>query len=575
MSYFDAKIELQATDEELIHSFKDLENYRDVCSLLEVTPKHLHYILYKKKNLYYQFDIPKKNGGTREIYAPCDSLKILQQKLNYIMSLIYNPKYTIHGFVKSRGIVSNAKQHLGKSYILNFDLYDFFPSINFGRVRGILRSYFGLGDHAATIIANICCFNNSLPQGAPTSPILSNIVCFNLDKELQFIAKQHSCIYTRYADDITFSTTKKDFPKSVAFKTDSQIFLGKKILKVIEKNSFKVNENKTRLHNRYQNLSVTGITVNEKLNVPRNYIKRIRAMLRCIETNTSEDAQVIFLEKYKFRYRANMEPPNIMNVLHGMINYVGFVRGLDDEIFKKLALRYNLIVGNDKIKVKKDNLALWESYVWVVEVGYKDDDDFYAEEQGTGFFLKNVGFVTNAHVIEKYDGESINAIYLNRSRYSEEQKLASIITIDKDRDIAILYVEGFDIDYGFSYNIHLNLGQEIILLGYPNHGDGNSLYINKGQLVQYRSHYMPNTLNKETGKLGVKQERVTISSRIVTGNSGGPVINLQNEVIGIATKGFKDISPNLKDDSTAESMIVKIKDILSVLSQKSKLHHEN
>ncbi|MEC3655600.1 reverse transcriptase domain-containing protein [Bacillus siamensis] len=575
MSYFDAKIELQATDEELIHSFKDLENYRDVCSLLEVTPKHLHYILYKKKNLYYQFDIPKKNGGTREIYAPCDSLKILQQKLNYIMSLIYKPKYTIHGFVKSRGIVSNAKQHLGKSYILNFDLYDFFPSINFGRVRGILRSYFGLGDHAATIIANICCFNNSLPQGAPTSPILSNIVCFNLDKELQFIAKQHSCIYTRYADDITFSTTKKDFPKSVAFKTDSQIFLGKKILKVIEKNSFKVNENKTRLHNRYQNLSVTGITVNEKLNVPRNYIKRIRAMLRCIETNTPENAQVIFLEKYKFRYRANMEPPNIMNVLHGMINYVGFVRGLDDEIFKKLALRYNLIVGNDKIKVKKDNLALWESYVWVVEVGYKDDDDFYAEEQGTGFFLKNVGFVTNAHVIEKYDGESINAIYLNRSRYSEEQKLASIITIDKDRDIAILYVEGFDIDYGFSYNIHHNLGQEIILLGYPNHGDGNSLYINKGQLVQYRSHYMPNTLNKETGKLGVKQERVTISSRIVTGNSGGPVINLQNEVIGIATKGFKDISPNLKDDSTAESMIVKIKDVLSVLSQMSKLHREN
>lgn len=575
MSYFDAKIELQATDEELIHSFKDLENYRDVCSLLEVTPKHLHYILYKKKTLYYQFDIPKKNGGTREIYAPCDSLRILQQKLNYIMSLIYKPKYTIHGFVKGRGIVSNAKQHLGKSYILNFDLYDFFPSINFGRVRGILRSYFGMGDHAATIIANICCFNNSLPQGAPTSPILSNIVCFNLDKELQFIAKQHSCIYTRYADDITFSTTKKDFPKSVAFKTDSQIFLGKKILKVIEKNSFKVNENKTRLHNRYQNLSVTGITVNEKLNVPRNYIKKIRAMLRCIETNTPEDAQVIFLEKYKFRYRANMEPPNIMNVLHGMINYVGFVRGLDDEIFKKLALRYNLIVGTDKIKVKKSNLALWESYVWVVEVGYKDDDDFYAEEQGTGFFLKNVGFVTNAHVIEKYDGESINAIYLNRSRYSEEQKLASIITIDKDRDIAILYVEGFDIDYGFSYNIHHNLGQEIILLGYPNHGDGNSLYINKGQLVQYRSHYMPNTLNKETGELGVKQERVTISSRIVTGNSGGPVINLQNEVIGIATKGFKDISPNLKDDSTAESMIVKIKDVLSVLSQMSKLHREN
>lgn len=571
MSYFDAKIKLQATDEELMASFKELENFRDVCRLLEVTPKHLHYILFKKKNLYYQFDIPKKSGGTREILAPCDSLKILQQKLNYIMTLIYKPKYPIHGFVKGKGIISNAKQHLRKNYILNFDLQDFFPSINFGRVRGILKSYFRMGDNAATIIANICCFNNSLPQGAPTSPILSNMVCFSLDKELQSVAKQHSCIYTRYADDVTFSTTKEAFPRSVAFKTNNQIFLGKKVLRIIEKNGFKVNENKTRLHNRSQNLSVTGITVNEKLNVPRNYIKKIRAMLRCLETNTQEVAQTIFLEKYKFRYRANMEPPDMMNVLRGMINYVGLVRGKDDDIFKKLAFRYNSIEGADKIKVMKDNSSLWELYVWVVEVGYKDEDDFYAEEQGTGFFLKNVGFVTNAHVIEKYDGESINAIYLNRSRYSEEQKPASIIAIDKDRDIAILHVEGYDIDYGFSYDTHHYLGQDIILLGYPNHGEGDSLYINKGQLVQFRSHYMPNIFNKETGELGVKQERVTISSRIVTGNSGGPVINLQNEVIGIATKGFKDISPNPKDDSTAESMIVKTEDVLSVLLKTKKI----
>jgi RNA-directed DNA polymerase len=565
MSYFDAKVELQATDDELRVAFTKLEGFRDVCDILEVTPTHLHYILYKKKDIYSRFEIPKKGKGTREILVPCDSLLILQKKLNYIMGLIYKPKYPVHGFVKGKGIVSNAKQHLKKNYILNFDLEDFFPSINFGRVRGILKSFFGIGDNAATIIANICCYKNSLPQGSPTSPIISNMICFRLDKEMQLIAKQNSCVYTRYADDLTFSTTKKDFPKGIAYFEDGEVQLSKRIQAVVEDNSFKINRNKTRLQNRYKNLGVTGITVNEKLNVQRNYIKKIRAILRCLELNSKEDAQKIFIEKYKFRITKNPNTPDIMDVLKGMINYVGMVKGREDLIFEKLALRYNNIAESEVFKIRKAHSEMWNSFVWVVEIGYEDTTEgFCAEEQGTGFFLKDVGFITNAHVVKHYDGQIINSIYVNRSRYSDEMLPASILYMDEDRDIAILHIDDYNNSFGFGYNLDHELGQEIILLGYPNYGNGDSLYINRGQLVQFRSHFMPNTFNKETGTLGVKQERITISSRIIYGNSGGPIINMQNEVIGVAAKGFKELSPSTKDDSTAQSIMIKIKDILDM-----------
>lgn len=376
MSYFDATVELKSNDEELIKSFRSLKDFRDVCKVLEVTPTHLHYILFKLKGKrYHKFSISKKGGGTREILAPCNSLKILQQKLNYIMSLIYRPKYNVHGFVKERGIVSNAKRHLNKKYILNFDLENFFPSINFGRVRGVLMSFFRIGKEAATVIANICCYENSLPQGAPTSPILSNMICFQLDKKMQLVAKQHSCIYTRYADDLTFSTSKDFFPRKLASLQDGVVSLGDKIHKIVEENGFKINQDKTRLSSNLQHMEVTGITVNEKLNVKRDYIKKVRAILRSLEIYSYEEAQEVFENKYRFRDTKSITMPDVLNVVKGMINYIGLIRGFDDLIFVKLALRYNVIVGYKAFNVKNDTFSEeWESYVWVVEVGLEDED---------------------------------------------------------------------------------------------------------------------------------------------------------------------------------------------------------
>lgn len=566
MSYFDPA-ELLATDEELKNSFSKLQNFRDVCNILKVTPNDLHNILFKRKDLYSSFEIPKKGTGTREILAPCSSLKSLQQKLNYIMNLVYVPKHPVHGYVKGRDIVTNARKHLNKNYILNFDLENFFPSINFGRVRGIFKGFFGMGEDAATIVANICCYKNSLPQGAPTSPIISNMICFQLDKEIQLLAKQNSCTYTRYADDLTISTTKKSFPKGIAFIGDSEVILAERLLKIIEDNGFKINSKKTRLNNRNQHLEVTGITVNEELNVNRNYIKKIRAILRCLETNSPEQAQKIFEEKYNFRHKKTINIPDATSVVKGMINFVGMVKGFDNSIFEKLAIRYNNIVGIEIFTLKSPELNERSLFVGVVELGYMESEQFYPEDQGSGFFLKDIGFITNAHVLQNYI-EDLSVIKVHRSRYNNEMKKAKILACDKKRDIAILEVEGYEKSIGFEYSLSYELEQDIILLGYPNYGSGDSLYTSKGHLVQYRNHYMGSMHNEETGELGLHQERIIISSRIVGGNSGGPVINNQGKVIGVATKGFKDISPSSKDDSTAESIIVKVEDVLKVYKEK-------
>lgn len=108
------------------------------------------------------------------------------------------------------------------------------------------------------------------------------MICFQLDKQMQLIAKQHSCVYTRYADDLTFSTTKDIFPSTIALIQDGSVSLGDKIIKAVEENGFKINQDKTRLSNSLQHMEVTGITVNEKLNVKRDYIKKVRAILRSL-----------------------------------------------------------------------------------------------------------------------------------------------------------------------------------------------------------------------------------------------------------------------------------------------------
>ena len=149
--------------------------------------------------------LPRDQIRSAVISAPDERLKFLQRKLADKIAQLYRPRNPVHGFVADRSIKTNALAHMRRRFVVNVDLKDFFPTISQNRVEGMLLSL-GIDARVAEILARICCNNRHLPQGAPSSPVLSNMICFRLDKELMSIAKDARCIYTRYADDITLSS---------------------------------------------------------------------------------------------------------------------------------------------------------------------------------------------------------------------------------------------------------------------------------------------------------------------------------------------------------------------------------
>ena len=258
--------------------------------LLDVPLQKLTYILYVKKtdNCYKQFQIPKKDGIMRIICAPNDELKVIQRKLAnelWKYHLYYMEKKNIesnisHGFVKGRSILTNANIHVNKKYIVNMDIEDFFPSIHFGRVRGYFNksNEFNLSENVSTIIAQLTCYQGVLPQGAPTSPILANLLCNILDMRLLKVCAKYKVDYSRYADDMTFSTNDKYFIVNQSRFIDE-------IEKEVEEFGFKINKKKTRLDFYSSRQNVTGLIVNQKIGVDKKFRKDTRAMAYSLYKN--------------------------------------------------------------------------------------------------------------------------------------------------------------------------------------------------------------------------------------------------------------------------------------------------
>lgn len=303
-------------------------------------------------NRYRKFEIPKKSGGVRTIFAPNGNLKWMQLCLNEIFKAIYTPSCYAMGFAEGRSIVNNAERHLNQNYVFNIDLSDFFPSIDQARVwRRLQLPPFNFSKEVANIIAGLCSIemtqegedNNpvksyKLPQGAPTSPLLTNAICDTLDRRLAGLAKRFGLRYTRYADDITFSSMHNVYQPDSPFR--------KELERIISGQNFKINPKKTRLHHRGQRQEVTGLTVGEKINVCRSYVKDVRAILHIWEKYGINAAIAKFYPRYKAeKGYLHKGEPNIENVISGKLCYLKMVKGESDPVYSRLQEQFNRLTS--------------------------------------------------------------------------------------------------------------------------------------------------------------------------------------------------------------------------------------
>lgn len=334
---------------------------------------------------YTTFTVKKKSGGNRTIYAPQKGLKEFQKALNTILQNVHEPHKAATGFVLNKSIVDNAKVHVGQIYVYNLDLKDFFPSVDKSRVWGrLLIAPFNLNTSderkkIANMIAVLSCtpmeverfINNKwiktttsvLPQGAPTSPTLTNAICEKMDNRLAAVAKRFGLNYTRYADDITFSAKHNIY--EVAPNAFEKIFTSnstfdKEVRRIISDQNFHVNETKVRLQKEGYRQEVTGLIVNDKVNVTRRYVKQLRQWLYYWETYGYDKAYSYFLQKYLAeKGHIKKGKPNMTMVLEGKLLYLKMVKGENDSTYLKLKARFDKL--NDNAEPINLILDIWET----------------------------------------------------------------------------------------------------------------------------------------------------------------------------------------------------------------------
>ncbi|MBO9199476.1 MULTISPECIES: reverse transcriptase family protein [Niastella] len=308
-------------------------NENELAQALGIPLKELRFLSFTRKvstvSHYRKFYIPKKSGGKRLISAPMPRLKNVQY---WILENIFN-KVTIHpavhGFALQRSIISNAQPHIGKAVVVNIDVKDFFPSVHYKRVKGLLQQL-GYSEKIAVILALLCTEavteevtidgqnyfvqkgNRVLPQGAPTSPAITNILCYKLDKRLQGLANKSQCSFTRYADDITFSFDNVG--------TNAQQLVWR-IKKVLQDEGFTVHPDKIRIMRKGAHQEVTGIVVNEKAGIPRKKLRQFRAVLHQLK---SKDASAL-----------KWGNGNLTSAVTGYANFVKMVKPAQGAAFQQ------------------------------------------------------------------------------------------------------------------------------------------------------------------------------------------------------------------------------------------------
>lgn len=282
---------------------------------------------------YSLIEIPKKNGAMRKVYAPSPTLKKVQRNIGEWFSDFYK-KYApknVMGFIKSDGIskkrdiVSNAKKHIKNDYLVNVDIEDFFPSCTPNMLFKILVQFMPITNEFIELITKICFLENSLPPGSPSSPVLSNIVLLPLDRKLEEYCKLKEITYTRYVDDLSFSSKKRI--------TKAEL---KDLSSIITQHDFKINAEKTTFFKKNEIKEITGIAIEQgKMRLCEDTIDEIQNNISYYHQWKQK-----ILKQYGAIPEVREKISKMQRSIKGQLNFAKRIDGANGKTFTKLRDKY-------------------------------------------------------------------------------------------------------------------------------------------------------------------------------------------------------------------------------------------
>ncbi len=278
---------------------------------------------------YKTFYITQKNGKKRKINSPSIRLYLIQRNINDLILKKHNKLYFVYGFYSEVSHIDNARYHLNSKEMLSIDLENFFGSINSKQVYFVFHKMFGFNKSVSTALTTLTTLDNQLPQGAPSSPMLSNLVFRNVDYRIEKLSEKLGIKYSRYADDLTFSSNDP-FDK---------VYVLLKVSNILKTNGYKVNKRKTRMFSNH--MIVNGLVIKDKkIKVQSYYIRKIKQDLYYIEKYGLEDH---IRNKYKYPKDFSI----YLEELYGKINYV---KQINPDIGFDLIERFYAIINNFSYK---------------------------------------------------------------------------------------------------------------------------------------------------------------------------------------------------------------------------------
>lgn len=451
-----------------------------------------------------------------------------------------------------------------------------------GHATGAFRSRkllqkppFSFSFEVATVFAHLCTHAGKLPQGAPTSPYLSNLICRSLDRDLIALAKRHRCTYTRYADDMTFSFSVRNvasLPANICTFDGGVSSVGEELRSIIKSHSFELNDAKTRISSRHSRQEVTGLTINEFPNVPRQFVDSVRGALHAWEAHGYAAAEQGWQDRVKAtagkalnemawqRQTREPKPPKLHNLLWGKLLYLRMVRSERDALYNRLAQRYNDLVAREKAADTRFKAASLPTHfevhrkehvakaVYVIEwmgdaqiSGRPEGETEAAGSQGTAFaYRRSDMLITCEHVLRcALEAGGMGDVSTAKDGVLTVTNIATgiastatIVERDMDRDLAVLRMDSpvAGMRHFTRSPVPASEGMPAHLIGFPNWSAGRPPSVE------------PTTVTTVFPRKSLT--KFEVNSLIRKGNSGGPIASAKFELLGVAQEGATQATGN-------------------------------